>query len=117
LEGTHIIVDLHECKHIEKLLDLNDFEDFFKKKIIEQNLTIIDIALKSFGENAGYTGCIVLGESHLIVHTWPEFNKVQGDIFVCNVSKDNSKTCENLANEMIKYFGSLKFTLQRLKRE
>ena len=37
----------------------------------------------------GVTGTVLLAESHLAIHTWPETGFVSVDVYVCNVSADN----------------------------
>jgi S-adenosylmethionine/arginine decarboxylase-like enzyme len=41
------------------------------------------------GQQAGVTGTVVLAESHLAIHTWPETGDVTLDVYVCNFSRDN----------------------------
>jgi S-adenosylmethionine decarboxylase len=36
-----------------------------------------------FGESSGYTGVVVLAESHLSIHTWPEVGYAAIDVFMC----------------------------------
>lgn len=43
---------------------------------------------------AGATGAVVLAESHLTVHTWPELRAVTLDLYVCNFSRDNRAAAE-----------------------
>lgn len=55
--------------------------------------------------DAGLTIAIILLESHVVIHTWPERNKtVIIDISICNYSGDNSQKAQNLADELIKLF-------------
>lgn len=44
----------------------------------------------ALGEPAGITGVVLLAESHLAVHTWPELGAVTLDVYVCNFGADNS---------------------------
>ena len=44
---------------------------------------ILHIHLHSFDENQGITGVIVLAESHINIHTWPEVGFAALDIFMC----------------------------------
>jgi S-adenosylmethionine decarboxylase len=43
-----------------------------------------------FDAGGGVTGVVLLAESHLAVHTWPELGAVTIDVYVCNFSGDNS---------------------------
>ncbi len=45
--------------------------------------------LHQFGEGGGVTGVVVLAESHLAIHTWPEKMSVTVDVYVCNYGSDN----------------------------
>jgi len=44
----------------------------------------------------GITGVVLLAESHLAVHTWPELGAVTLDVYVCNLGGDNSAAAETL---------------------
>ena len=45
---------------------------------------------------AGITGVVLLAESHLAVHTWPELGAATLDVYVCNLATDNSAKAERL---------------------
>ena len=45
--------------------------------------TLLSIDLHEFSPNAGVSGVAVLQESHISIHTWPEFEYAAMDIFVC----------------------------------
>jgi len=44
----------------------------------------------------GVTGTVLLAESHLAVHTWPEHGFVTVDVYVCNYTTDNTTKAEQL---------------------
>jgi len=44
----------------------------------------------------GVTGTVLLAESHLAIHTWPEAGFVTVDVYVCNYTTDNSGKAERL---------------------
>ena len=50
----------------------------------------------SAGTPVGITGVVLLAESHLAVHTWPELGAVTLDVYVCNLQSDNSACAEAL---------------------
>jgi S-adenosylmethionine/arginine decarboxylase-like enzyme len=56
------------------------------------------------GQPAGVTGTVVLAESHLAIHTWPEIGAVTLDVYVCNFSGDNSNRAHALFDEVIARF-------------
>ena len=49
-----------------------------------------------FPAPGGVTGVVLLAESHLAVHTWPEIGAVTLDVYVCNLGGDNSMRAESL---------------------
>lgn len=55
-------------------------------------------------EPAGITGVVLLAESHLAVHTWPELGAVTLDTYVCNVGTDNSARAHALMTSLIALF-------------
>lgn len=60
-------------------------------------LNVVGQVFHGFGTPAapaGATGAVVLAESHLAVHTWPELNAVTFDLYVCNYSQDNRAAAE-----------------------
>ena len=52
-------------------------------------LTVVGHAFHQF-EPQGVTGTVLLAESHLAIHTWPECGFVTVDVYVCNLATDNS---------------------------
>lgn len=53
----------------------------------------------SFGPDA-FTGVNVLAESHVAIHTWPESAYVTMDVYVCNISQDNSESAKAIYRDM-----------------
>ena len=53
---------------------------------------------------AGITGVVLLAESHLAVHTWPEIEAATLDVYVCNLGADNSTRAEALLSTLIAAF-------------
>ncbi len=82
--GTHILIDLHGCRRSDDL-------DYVKQVCIEAAVatgaTVIGENFHHFGEGCGVSGVVVLAESHLSIHTWPEQGFVSADVYVCG-------TCE-----------------------
>ncbi len=55
-------------------------------------------------EPGGFTGMICLSESHLSVHTWPEFGKVNLDIYLSNFQRVNNGTVRAIFDRITAYF-------------
>jgi S-adenosylmethionine decarboxylase len=52
----------------------------------------------------GITGVVLLAESHLAVHTWPELEAATLDVYVCNLGADNSARAEALLAALVAVF-------------
>ncbi|MGH8795501.1 MAG: S-adenosylmethionine decarboxylase family protein [Caldimonas sp.] len=52
----------------------------------------------------GITGVVLLAESHLAVHTWPELAAATLDVYVCNLGRDNSACAHDLLERLIAIF-------------
>jgi S-adenosylmethionine decarboxylase len=64
----------------------------------------------------GITGVVLLAESHVAVHTWPERGAVTLDVYVCNFEADNSARAEVLLEALLQGFAPgqvQRHTLQR----
>jgi len=53
---------------------------------------------------SGITGVVLLAESHLAVHTWPELEAATLDVYVCNLGADNSARAEALMDALLAAF-------------
>ena len=61
----------------------------------ESGLTVVGDSFYQFAPQ-GVTGTVLLAESHLAIHTWPECGFVTVDVYVCNLASDNSGKAERL---------------------
>ena len=109
MNGLHLIADLYDCRCPPSLLlDALVLENFCIDACIRHGLTVVGRLFHTFhdanGLPAGVTGAVVLAESHLAVHTWPEINSVTLDIYVCNFSGDNSKRAHALFDQAVATF-------------
>lgn len=64
----------------------------------------------------GITGVVLLAESHLAVHTWPELGAVTLDTYVCNVGADNSARAHALMTALIALFSPGRIERQAVER-
>lgn len=100
--GLHLIVTLQS----EKTALLSQYSGF---KVLADEL-IGTFELQKLGEvyhnfePAGFTGVICLSESHLSVHTWPEFGKVNLDIYLSNFRRVNDGTVRAICDRVVSYF-------------
>ena len=64
----------------------------------------------------GITGVVLLAESHLAVHTWPEIEAATLDVYVCNIGHDNSARAETLLAALIDLFAPSAIERHALRR-
>ena len=79
-------------------------------------LTAVGSLFHSFGEGGGVTGVVVLAESHLSIHTWPEAGYVTLDVYVCNYSTDNRPKAQQLFDDIQAAFSPADPHLHRVER-
>jgi len=75
------------------------------------NNTPLEIIIHKF-QPQGMTGIVLLAESHIAIHTWPEFNYIALDIYTCGDKANPFKALEYLKEE----FHPQKFESRKLKR-
>lgn len=115
--GLHLIGDLYGCSCDERLmLDAGFLETLCKQQVTAAGLTIVGSLFYSFGEGGGVTGVVVLAESHLSIHTWPESGYVTLDVYVCNYSSDNRPKAQQLFDSILAAFDPADPHLHRVER-
>ena len=67
----------------EKLKDVASLEDLLRHSAQAAGAQILFSHFHSFGTGQGITGVVLLAESHISIHTWPEFGFAAADIFMC----------------------------------
>lgn len=82
--GTHLLVELKEC-NAKTLNDLKRVEEILISAAKEAKATIVETFFHKFSP-FGISGVVVIAESHLSIHTWPEYNYAAVDIFTCGES-------------------------------
>ena len=121
MNGLHLIADLHDCRCARELLfDAAELESFCVAGCTHHGLTVVGRLFHAFrdaaGSPAGVTGTVVLAESHLAIHTWPEVAGVTLDVYVCNFSGDNSTNARDLFAEIIAAFAPARLEKKEVAR-
>ncbi len=78
--GLHLIVDIETEVN---LCDVEVIRNGLQEAAHACGATVLDCTMHHFGEGAGVTGVVLLAESHISIHTWPELNFAAVDIFMC----------------------------------
>lgn len=101
MQGLHLTADLYLCACPPSLLtDAAALADLCRSHTLAAGLTLVGEKWHTFpetrGQAGGVTGMLLLAESHLAIHTWPERDGVTLDVYVCNFTSDNSQKAEQL---------------------
>ncbi|WP_343759952.1 adenosylmethionine decarboxylase [Clostridium oceanicum] len=84
--GRHILVEFYNCD--KKILNNNDLiEKYMNEAAIKSNATIVQSCFHTFNP-WGVSGAVIIQESHLTIHTWPEYGYASVDLFTCGDSVD-----------------------------
>ena len=107
---THIISELLHCKeNLDLFTDAAKLEEALVRAVADSQLTAVAKVMFAF-EGGGVTGSIVLSESHLNIHTWPERDYYLNlDLSVCNYCSDNFDKAQKLFNIIRNLFNPLDF--------
>lgn len=96
--GTHLLLDLKDCNP-ELLDDLQFIKQAMTGAADEAGATIIGESFHKF-DPIGVTGIISIAESHLCIHTWPEYGYAAADIFTCGDSFKPQKAADLLIDAL-----------------
>ena len=108
--GVHYLIDLYGCPR-----ELLDDVDFVNTAVLatarEAMLTLIDVLTHRFIPQ-GVTSIALLAESHLSIHTWPEFGYAAIDVFSCGDSAEPER-CSSI---VFRRFHAREFFVRKLVR-
>lgn len=97
--GKHVILELMDCERA-RLCD----RDFLRTTLLAAcraaGATIMGDSFHTFTPYDGVSGVIIIAESHLSIHTWPEYNYAAVDIFACGNSLRPHKAVELMVSEL-----------------
>lgn len=122
MQGLHLTADFAGCRMNRGLMTNAD-------KLRSTCLTVVELSgltavsevffefpAASATDAGGVTGTVLLAESHLAIHTWPELSAVTLDVYVCNYSMDNSHKARKLIETMIDLFKPENIVRKQLER-
>ncbi|UXD21220.1 S-adenosylmethionine decarboxylase [Ignicoccus pacificus DSM 13166] len=95
--GKHVYGNLYNCNP-KKLSD----PEYLKKVVIEAakigNMTLLDVKAWKIGEGVSVVGIVL--ESHITIHTWPEFSFATVDVYSCGAHTDPEKAFEYIVKAL-----------------
>lgn len=96
--GRHLVVELADCNRSilnNQLL----LEEYFKEAVRRSGATIVESVFHQYNPQ-GISGVIVIAESHISIHTWPEYGYAAVDFFTCGDSVDPHKAFEYVKEKL-----------------
>ena len=109
VQGLHLTADLHDCQCDSLwLTDAARLLSHCERAVVQAGLQPVARLAHTFpavdGQPAGVTATVLLAESHLCVHTWPEQGAVTLDVYVCNFGGDHSSQAQTLLAALLELF-------------
>ncbi len=122
MQGLHLTADLRGCAAGQALMqDCEALRALCVAAVAAAGLGTVAELFHRFTpaagqEQSGITGVVLLAESHLAIHTWPELGGVTLDVYVCNYGRDNSARAELLLDQLCQAFTPGQIRRQALRR-
>ena len=121
MQGLHLTADLSHCQcESVWLTDSLRLLERCVQEVLAAGLQPVNQLAHSFPATdqgpGGVTATVLLAESHLCVHTWPEQGGVTVDVYVCNFGGDHSAKAQHLMDALITLFAPEQAMRQSLLR-
>jgi S-adenosylmethionine decarboxylase len=109
MKGLHLTADLYRCRcEPAWLTDAGRLGEWCLSAVAAVGLQAVDTLFHTFpaGERGpgGVTATVLLAETHVCLHTWPEERSVTCDVYVCNIGGDHSARARGLMNALVERF-------------
>jgi S-adenosylmethionine decarboxylase proenzyme len=96
MDGIHLLGEWYDCPADTPVLtQAEPLRDLCVTAARDAGLTVVGERFFQF-EPQGVTGTVLLAESHIAIHTWPEAGFVTVDVYVCNLTTDNTDKAEQV---------------------
>jgi len=100
MDGIHLLGEWYGCPAaMPEMTDAGALRTLCLRLSEASGMNIVGDRFFQF-EPQGVTGTVLLAESHLAIHTWPEHGFVTIDVYVCNYTTDNTAKAERLFRSM-----------------
>jgi S-adenosylmethionine decarboxylase len=121
MHGLHLTADLHDCQcEARWLVDADALGAHCAAAVQAAGLRAVGRLFHTFPATTegpgGVTATVLLAESHLCVHTWPERRAATVDVYVCNFGGDHSAKAHALMSALLALFRPQKVERHALTR-
>jgi S-adenosylmethionine decarboxylase len=108
--GRHVLAEIYECS-FDILNDVQKVEHIMVNAALEAGAEIREVVFHKFSPQ-GVSGVVVISESHLAIHTWPELGYAAVDVFTCGDRVNPWDAC----NYLTRMFQAGHMTASEMKR-
>ena len=108
--GRHVLAEVYGCE-FDILNDLDKIREVMVSAALSAGAEVIETTFRRFSPQ-GISGVVVISESHLAIHTWPELGYAAIDVFTCGTNVDPWVAMEAIIDE----FGATSVTATEVKR-
>ena len=108
--GTHCLVEMHDCP-TQRLDDVEFVKRAIRAAALRAKATLLGELAHHF-EPQGVTALGLLAESHISIHTWPEYGYAAADVFTCGDIAIPQLGCQSLVED----FQPRRYTMKTLER-
>jgi S-adenosylmethionine decarboxylase len=116
MDGIHLLGEWYGCPaDTPEMVNAVALRAACIDAVTRAGLTIVGDRFHQF-EPQGVTGAVILAESHLAIHTWPEMGSVTIDVYVCNYTTDNTDKARAVFRTLERCFGPLRAHVQAIRR-
>ncbi|GKV70055.1 S-adenosylmethionine decarboxylase proenzyme [Sporosarcina sp. NCCP-2716] len=96
--GRHVLIEYYGCP--SEIIENNKvIEQFMKEAADYSGATIVESVFHHFNPY-GVSGAVIIAESHLTIHTWPEYGFASVDVYTCGDSVSPWKAAEYLEEKL-----------------
>ena len=108
--GYQVLIDFYGCDY-DKMEDIEYVKEIMRNLAKKLNTDIRQEAFEKF-EPYGISGVLIISESHITIHTWPEYRYAGIDIFTCSKKADYKDSIEYL----LKSLGAKEYEVKEFNR-
>lgn len=112
--GLHILSEF-TTNHPHLLFNSAQCRVLFDELIMANQLEKVGEVYHDF-ENGGFTAVVCLTESHMSIHTWPEYQLATFDVFLSNYKRDNSDKVKRIYQSVLSFFEGVEMQKNEIVR-
>jgi S-adenosylmethionine decarboxylase len=96
--GRHVLLELKQCDR-DVLDDIGEIREILLGAAERAKAKVVGESFHQFSPQ-GVSGVVIIAESHLSIHTWPEWSYAAVDIFTCGDSANIDEAVESMTRSL-----------------